>query len=86
MPNLQVKNIPEPTYAALRRRASSEGTTIRGLVMGLVERELSQPSTREWLDDLARNRPTVHLRQADVQDVIDAGRDEIEGRRPYTRE
>lgn len=81
MPHLQVKNVPEPTYAALRRRAASEGATIRDLVLGLVERELSQPSTREWLDDLARNRPALTLSQGDVQDAIDAGRDEIEGRR-----
>lgn len=78
MPHLQVKNIPEPVYAALRQRAEAEGATIRDYVLGLVTRELARPSTREWLHELARSRPTADLSSAEVLAAIDAGRDEIE--------
>lgn len=77
--HLQVKNVPEPIYAALRQRAASEGTTIRDYVLGLVERELARPSTREWLADLARSRPTSDLTSSETLAVVDAGREEIEG-------
>jgi hypothetical protein len=82
VPHMQVKNVPESTYAALRRRAASEGTTIRDFVLRLIERELARPSTDEWLDHLARSRPRADLHHGEVLEVIDAGRDEVEGRSP----
>jgi plasmid stability protein len=85
MAHLQIKNVPEATYTALRRRAVAEGSTMRDLVLRLLERELSRPSTREWLADLARSRPTAELTVTDTLAALDAAREEIEADRPDLR-
>lgn len=84
MPHLQVKNVPDATYAALRRRAAAEGVTMRELVLRLLQRELSRPSTAEWLADLSRSRPTADLSARDTLAALDAARDETEGDRAET--
>lgn len=80
MPHLQVKNVPEETYADLRRRAQAEGTTIRDYVLRVLQRELARPSLQEWLRRVDEEAPRTNLSTADVLEAIDAGRDEMEGR------
>ena len=80
MPHLQVKNVPEETYSELRRRAASEGTTIRDYVLRVLQRELARPSVAEWLRRVDEEAPRTDVPTADVLAAIDAGRDEMEGR------
>jgi plasmid stability protein len=78
--HLQVKNVPDVTYAALRARAASEGVTIRDYVLKLVEHDLARPNLREWLHQVEANRPTMHVTVDQVIAAIDADRDERENR------
>ncbi len=79
MPHLQVKNVPEETYAALRRRAASEGTTIRDYVLGVLRRDLERPPLHEWLERVDRSRPASGVTIDEIVAATDAAKDEIEG-------
>jgi hypothetical protein len=57
MSNLQVKDVPTPMHAELRRRAELAGKTIRDYVLDLIRRDLAAPSREEWLASVARLRP-----------------------------
>jgi hypothetical protein len=61
MPNLQVKNVPGPVHAELRRRAEHARMTIRDYVLGLLLRDQAIPSRWEWLERvraMPATRPT----------------------------
>jgi plasmid stability protein len=71
---LQVKQVPDDLYAALRARAAAEGSTISDLVLHMLRRELSVPSMSSWLAEL-RTSPR-RSDDIDVVALIDAIRDE----------
>jgi plasmid stability protein len=62
---LQVKQVPDELYAALRARAAAEGMTISDVVLRMLRRELALPTMAEWLAEL-RTSP----RRTDDVDVI----------------
>ena len=64
MSNLQVKDLPEPVHAELRRRAAASGKTIRDYVLGLIERDLAAPSREEWLAAVRELEPVYGGRPA----------------------
>lgn len=73
MSTLQVKNLPDPLHAELRRRASAEGTTISELVTRMLRRELSRPSQADWL---ALLQTVPGHAQVDTVGALEAARDE----------
>jgi plasmid stability protein len=58
MSAIQVKNFPEDLHAKLRERAARQGRSVSGYVTELLARDLSRPTTREWLDRLKQDSPT----------------------------
>lgn len=75
MSAIQVKNVPEGLHEALRRRARNEGMTVSDYVLHVLQRDLSLPSQREWLEGLREDEP-VH--GADVVGALDEARRERE--------
>lgn len=79
MANLQVKNVPDALYDAMKARALEERTTISELVLRTMTTELERPSLRRWVSeqrtlDVARDRrPDV-----DVQGLMDDVRGEFD--------
>jgi len=57
MANLQVKNLPEPLHARLRRYAREHHRTISDVALTALEREMNRC---EWYERLAQ-RPTTDL-------------------------
>lgn len=55
--NIQIKNVPEPLHAELRRRAEEKGLTIRDYVLRLIEKDQVLPTKRQWLDMVAELEP-----------------------------
>jgi len=49
MTHLQVKDVPTPVHAELRRRAGLRGVSLRDYLYALVMRDLAFPTREEWL-------------------------------------
>ena len=77
MSALQVKNFPEALHARLRERAARQGRSVSGYVLEALERDLSIPSTREWLSGLEAD-PSTDVRSQDIVRAIQEGRNERE--------
>lgn len=70
---LQVRSLSAATHRKLKARAALEGMTLSDYVKKLIERDLEQPSIKEWLAQL-RTRPQVHL-DPPPEDLIREDRD-----------
>ena len=75
MSAIQVKNFPEDLHAKLRERAARRGRSVSGYVTEVLERDLSRPTTREWLDSLKQDPPT-DLTSEEIVNAIHEGRAE----------
>jgi len=71
---LQIKNVPEPLHAELRRRAGQTHQTVRDYVLTLIERDQALPSKQDWLGELAQ-APRLGT-PVDVVELIHEGRAE----------
>jgi plasmid stability protein len=71
---LQIKNVPEPVHAELRRRAAQAHQSVRDYVLALIERDQLQPTMADWLDSVALD-PPVEL-SGSTADAVRAARDE----------
>ena len=61
MGSVQVRDMPEDLHDALRRRAKGEGMTVREYLLHVIERDLSLPTLREWLDRVSDLEPVEGL-------------------------
>jgi len=68
---IQVR-VPPELHDRLRRRAAEHRVTLSAYVLGVLQREVGRPTTREWIAGLADREP-VH--GADVRGAVAAGRD-----------
>jgi plasmid stability protein len=75
MSAIQVKNFPADLHAKLRERAAKRGRSVSGYVTEVLERDLSMPSTREWLDSLKEDPPT-DITSEEIVNSIHEGRAE----------
>lgn len=74
MSTIQIKNVPEPVHAELRRRSAQANQSIRDYVLTLIERDQSFPSKRDWLDKVAELEPVdIGMTAAEA---VQASRDE----------
>lgn len=51
---VQIRDIPDDTYALLQQRASEEGATVPEFLRRETERIVSRPSLRSWLTQAAQ--------------------------------
>jgi plasmid stability protein len=73
---IQVKNVPPDLHERLRSRARAEGRNLSDYVLDVLERDLGVPSTREWLDRLARDEPAQGISSQEIAAALHAGREE----------
>ncbi|MFC7487364.1 hypothetical protein ACOCJ7_19465 [Knoellia sp. CPCC 206453] len=78
MATLQVKNVPDELYAAVKARAVREHLTVSDLVLRNLRREVALPSRDEWIADVTARAEAVRGRRIDVQSVMDEVRAEFE--------
>jgi len=70
---IQIRNLDDDVYAALRRRAAEEGLTVPELLRREAERLASRPSMKEWLERVSR-KPVADIPPGHVLDVLDEWR------------
>ena len=78
MAHLQVKNVPDDLYEAVRERAKSEGLTISDLVLRNLRREVEKPSLKEWVATVSARYDGKLPRDIDTQKIMDEVRAEFE--------
>ena len=76
MSAIQVKNFPDDLHAKLRERAARQGRSVSGYVTDVLRRDLSQSTTREWLDSLREDEPVSGITSEEVVSSIREGRAE----------
>jgi plasmid stability protein len=78
MATLHVRNVPEPTYEALRDRAAERRTSISAEVVRLLERGLRTDRLRvgELLAGIEASRPVVRPGTPSAAELIRRDRDE----------
>jgi plasmid stability protein len=72
---IQVKNVPPDLHERLRARARAEGRNLSDYVLDVLARDLTVPSTREWLARLAQDEPVSSVGTQEIVAAIHAGRE-----------
>ena len=71
---IQLRDVPDDVYEALRRRAAEAGLTVPELLRREATRLAARPTVEEWLARTSR-RPS-HIDRADVVAALDELRGE----------
>ncbi len=74
MSAIQVKHVPAELHERLRARARSEGRNLSDYVLDVLRRDLSLPSTQEWLSQLERDEPVTPVSSQEIVAAIHEGR------------
>jgi plasmid stability protein len=75
MSAIQIKNVPPELHERLRERAHQEGRSLSEYALRVLGRDLSMPTTREWLDRLRQDPPT-DITSEEIVSSIHEGRAE----------
>lgn len=75
MSAIQIKNVPPELHERLRERARREGRNLSDYALGVLERDLAVPTTREWLQRLRQDEPVQGM-GSEVVRLIHEGRAE----------
>ncbi len=76
MSAIQIKNVSPELHERLRARARREGRNLSEYVLDVLERDLSVPTTREWLERLKQDEPVPDITSDEIVSSIHGGRDE----------
>lgn len=78
MPNITIKNIPEPIYKKLKQQAEAQHRSMNSEIIACLERsvEPKRVSSDEILRQarLMRRKVKARLSADEIQDAIDQGR------------
>lgn len=76
MPLVQVRDVPEATLRALKKRAAERGLTLSAYLRGELDRLAARPTNTEVIERLARRRrqggPSVADTLAEIRRARDA--------------
>lgn len=76
MAAIQVKNVSPQLHDQLRQRAKRDGRSLSEYILRVLERDLSTPTTREWLDRLRQDEPAPDIASEEIVTSIREGRSE----------
>ncbi len=76
MSAIQIKNVPPELHERLRERARRERRNLSEYTLGVLERDLAVPTTREWLERLKQDEPVRDITSEDIVSLIHEGRAE----------
>ena len=68
---IQIRNIDDEVYAALRRRAAEDGLSVPELLRREAERLASRPSMKEWLERVSTRPINSKITPGHVLEVLD---------------
>ena len=68
---IQIRNIDDEVYAALRRRAAEDGLSVPELLRREAERLASRPSMKEWLERVSTRPTNYKITPGHVLEVLD---------------
>jgi plasmid stability protein len=71
---IQIRNIDDEVYLALKRRAAEDGLSVPELLRREVQRLASRPSMREWLERVGRRPVNPNIAPGHVLEVLDEWR------------
>lgn len=74
MTAIQIKQVPPGLHQRLRERARERGISLSQYALSVLERDISVPSTREWLQRIAADETVHGLESGEIADAIAAGR------------
>ncbi|AYG02111.1 hypothetical protein [Gryllotalpicola protaetiae] len=74
---LQVKSMPDELYAGLQTRAKAQGMSMSEYVVRVLRKDLSRPTTSEWLSQVEERLEGEPLRDIDVVTALDGVRAEF---------
>lgn len=79
MPNIQIKDVPTETHAALRRRAAAAHQSLQEYLRSKLIAEAAQPTVAEVMDRVeARNQDsegaTDPVKMSDITEILGADR------------
>jgi len=76
--NIQIRGAPSVLLDKLRARAGRTGKTMSQYAIEVLQRDLSQPSLDEWLDEVRRHRIPVKGSMTGAQAVREAREERAE--------
>jgi hypothetical protein len=68
---VQIRNLDDKVYAALKRRAAEDGLSVPELLKREAERLASRPSMKEWLERVSRGPVNDRITPEHVLEVLD---------------
>ena len=71
---IQIRNIDDDVYAALRRRAAEAGISVPDLLRREAERLASRPTMKEWLERTRRGPVNTKITPEHVLEALDEWR------------
>jgi hypothetical protein len=72
---IQIRRVPSDLHERLRRRAEAAHVSVSQYVLRMLEREVGQPSTEEWLASLADREPVPDVDLTALLDEARQGQD-----------
>jgi hypothetical protein len=72
---IQIRRVPSDLHERLRRRAEAAHVSVSQYVLRMLEREVGQPSTEEWLASLADREPVPDVDLSALLDETRQGQD-----------
>ena len=75
VPAIQIRRVPTDLHERLRRKAEAAHVSVSQYVLRLLERDVGQPSTEEWLASLADREPVPGLDLTALLDEARQGQD-----------
>jgi hypothetical protein len=75
VPAIQVRRVPSDLHERLRRKAEAAHVSLSTYVLQLLEREVGEPSTEEWLASLAEREPVPEIDLTALLDQARQGQD-----------
>jgi plasmid stability protein len=68
---VQIRNIDDDVYAALKRRAAEAGLSVPNLLKREAERLASRPSMKEWLNRVSRRPINDKITREHILEALD---------------
>ncbi|MFG6445868.1 antitoxin [Microbacterium sp. P07] len=75
MPNVLVRDLPDPVHAALLARAAGEGRSLQQYLTAELTRLASRPTNAELFDRIQGRAERAGVSAADILNEVRSGRD-----------
>ena len=74
--HIQIRNIDPELHQKLKIRAAKEGMSMSDYLRIEIEKLVSRPTMKEWLEMAKRHKPVEGMSRDEIVEVIREGREE----------